>query len=142
LTQPQTPPASNNTTKVSSMFILIMLVIIAAALILLTTTILVINQSTAEAELAPYILLGGAILLVLAMYYLLQARRRILKLKIEIAPVMATVECRKCGSKTTREFQKGDYVFKELEKCEKCDDKKIITAIYREVKDKEQRSPY
>ena len=39
-------------------------------------------------------------------------------------------------------FQRGDYVYKELEKCQKCDDKQIITAIYKEVKEKEKTYPF
>jgi hypothetical protein len=56
---------------------------------------------------------------------------------------MTTIECRKCGSKSVREFQRGDYVFKELEPCQKCpDDKMLITAIYKEVKEKEKTFPF
>jgi ribosomal protein L40E len=59
-------------------------------------------------------------------------------MKIEAPKVMTTVECRKCGSKSVREFQRGDFVFKELDSCQKCDDKQLITAIYKEVKEKEK----
>jgi hypothetical protein len=56
---------------------------------------------------------------------------------------MTTIECRKCGTKNTREFQRGDYVFKETEPCQKCNDKMLITAIYKEVKEKEkERFPF
>jgi hypothetical protein len=60
---------------------------------------------------------------------------------MKLAPpkVTTTVECRKCGVKSVRDFQRGDYVYKELEACQKCpDDKMIITAIYKEVKEKEK----
>jgi ribosomal protein L40E len=59
-------------------------------------------------------------------------------MKIEAPKVMTTVECRKCGTKNVREFKRGDYVFKDLEACKKCDDKMLITAIYKEVKEKEK----
>jgi len=52
--------------------------------------------------------------------------------------VTTTTECKKCGYKNVREFQRGDYIFKELDQCQKCNDKLIITAIYREVKEKEK----
>ena len=74
----------------------------------------------------------------LAGYILFQSRKRTADLKIAAPPIITTIECKKCGIKTIREFQRGDYVYKELEKCEKCEDKKIITAIYREVKEKEK----
>jgi hypothetical protein len=140
MAQPKTAP-SNSTTRVSSMFIVIIFVAVAAALILLTTSIYLFNQGEAEIENATYFLLFGAALLAVSTYILVQTRRRMLKLKIEVAPVMTTIECRKCGTKTTREFQKGDYIFKELEKCGKCDDNKMITAIYREVTEKEKEKP-
>jgi hypothetical protein len=60
-------------------------------------------------------------------------------MKIEIPKVMTTVECKKCGTKTVREFQRGDYVYKDLEACPKCPDtKQLITAVYKEVKEKEK----
>ena len=38
-----------------------------------------------------------------------------------------------------REFQRGDYVYKELDACPKCPDtKQLITAVYKEVKEKEK----
>lgn len=81
----------------------------------------------------------GFLTLALAGYILFQSRRRIANLKIETPPILTTIECRKCNIKTTREFQRGDYVFKELEPCQKCqEEKQIITAIYREVKEKEK----
>jgi hypothetical protein len=79
-------------------------------------------------------LLGTAI----ATYALVQIRRRLLKLKIVLPPVTTTIECKKCSFKNVREFQRGDYIFKEVEPCQKCNDKMLITAIYREVKEKEK----
>ncbi len=79
----------------------------------------------------------GLLTMALAGYILFQSRRRIANLKIETPPILTTIECRKCNIKTTREFQRGDYVFKELEPCQKCqEEKQVITAIYREVKEK------
>ncbi len=62
-------------------------------------------------------------------------------MKIEIPKVMTTIQCtnKGCDSKTVREFQRGDYVFKELDTpCQKCSGKQMITAIYKEVKEKEK----
>lgn len=61
---------------------------------------------------------------------------------IDVAPkMMTTIECKGCSSKTTREFQRGDYVFKELDACTKCGGKQLITAIYREISEKEKKYP-
>ena len=80
----------------------------------------------------------GFISMALAGYILLQSRKRVASLKIDLPPILTTIECRKCSIKTTRDFQRGDYVYKELEKCQKCEDNQVITAIYREVKEKEK----
>ena len=80
----------------------------------------------------------GIIALALAGYILFQTRKRVASLKIDAPPILTIIECRKCGIKSTREFQRGDFVYKELEKCPKCEDKQVITAIYREIKEKEK----
>jgi len=81
----------------------------------------------------------GALALTLSTYMLLQSRRTAVMMKTATSKVMTTVECRKCGFKNVRDFQRGDYVYKELEACQKCpDDKMIITAIFKEVKEKEK----
>jgi hypothetical protein len=75
----------------------------------------------------------------MSLFTLYQSRRQTAQMKIEIPKVMTTIECKKCNSKTTREFQRGDYVYKELDACQKCpDQKQMITAIYKEVKEKEK----
>jgi ribosomal protein L40E len=93
---------------------------------------------TSSIEATAPLLAIGFISMAMAGYILFQSRKRVASLKIENPPILTTIECRKCGIKTVREFQRGDYVFKELDKCQKCEDKQVITAIYREVKEKEK----
>jgi len=85
---------------------------------------------------AGYLLLLGAMGMAFSTYVMFQTRRRISLLKIESPQITTTVECKKCGFKSVREFQRGDYVFKEVEPCQKCNEKMLITAIYRDVKEK------
>ena len=86
-----------------------------------------------------YMLGLGIFSIALATVVLLQSRSHMTAMKTTLQPqVMTTIECKKCGIKSVREFQRGDYVYKELEKCQKCEDKQIITAIYKEVKEKEK----
>jgi hypothetical protein len=61
-------------------------------------------------------------------------------MKIEIPKVMTTIQCtnKSCDTKTVREFQRGDYVFKELDACQKCSGRQMVTAIFKEVKEKEK----
>ena len=84
----------------------------------------------------------GMGLFAISTYLLFQTKRRPLKKGLEIQPLNTTVLCQKCGFKNVREFQRGDYVFKEMdEPCPKCNEKTLsINAIFREVKEKTKRS--
>jgi predicted membrane protein len=119
-----------------------MIVLIVLALSLVALALAVNAFILGEEIVAGYLLVIGFIAMTLSAYVLLQSRRRVMSMKIEKPSVMTTIECRKCGVKNVREFQRGDYVFKELDKCQKCDDKMMITAIYKEVKEKEKVFPF
>jgi len=82
----------------------------------------------------------GAVTLALSAYMLFQTRRRMLKLVgMEMQPLSTTLQCQKCGFKNVREFQRGDFVFKQTDQaCPKDNEKMMIAAIYREVKEKEK----
>jgi Zn finger protein HypA/HybF involved in hydrogenase expression len=82
----------------------------------------------------------GATTLIISTYLWFQTRQRMLKLSMAIQPINTTLECQKCGFKNVREFQRGDYVFKNTEdQCPKCNEKTItIGSIFREVKEKEK----
>ena len=124
------------TTKISTYLLMIVLIVLAlsiVALLLAVQVYLVGNEIVAG-----YLLVIGFIAMGMATYVLFQSRKRVASMKIEAPKVMTTVECRKCGIKSVREFQRGDFVFKELDACQKCDDKNLITAIYKEVKEKEK----
>lgn len=89
-------------------------------------------------EVTIYLLAIGFIALGLSGYYLFQSRKHVANLKTENLPILTAIECTKCNEKVTREFKRGDYVFKEMEKCPKCESTGMIVAIYREVKEKEK----
>jgi len=130
--------SSSATTKISSFVLMIIFITLALSL---TALILSINAFTyGEQVVAGYLLLIGFLGVALSTYVLLQTRKRILRLRIETPAITTTIECKKCGFKNVREFQRGDYVFKEVEPCKKCNDKMLITAIYKEVKEKERLS--
>lgn len=127
--------ASSTTTRISSFVLMVIFVTLALSLAAMIFAVSVLDQNT---ETAWILLLLGFLGVTLSTYVLFQTRRRLSKLKIVVPPVTTTIECRKCGFKNVREFQRGDYIFKELEPCQKCNDKMLITAIYREVKEKEK----
>jgi len=127
-------PPSNAATKISSFVLMVIFVVLALSL---TVLILAVNAFNSGNELvAGYLLLIGFLGVASSTYVLFQIRRRISRFRIEIPPITTSIECRKCGFKSLREFQRGDYIFKEVEPCQKCNEKMLITAIYREVKEK------
>lgn len=126
---------STTATRISSFMLMVVLVTLALSLVALVFGVSVLDQNS---EAAWVLVLVGFLGVATSTYVLFQTRRRLSKLKIVVPPVITTIECKKCGVKDTREFQRGDYMFKELGPCQKCSDKMMITAIYREVKDKEK----
>lgn len=128
-------PSGNGKARLPLSVLLIMLVLVVVCLIAI---IVAVDMFTENQLLSEYLLLFGLAALVAAGYALIQIRRRVMKLKIELPPVTTTIECKKCGFKTVRTFERGDYVFKEVDKCQKCNDKMLITAIYREITEKEK----
>jgi hypothetical protein len=82
----------------------------------------------------------GMVVLAFSTYWLFQTRRRILKImSSEIQPLSTTLQCQKCGFKNVREFQRGDFVFKQTDQaCPKDNEKMMISAIYRELKEKQK----
>jgi hypothetical protein len=128
--------SSSATTKISTYLMMIVLIVLALSIVAL---ILSVNAFIIGNEIvAGYLLVIGFIAMGLSVYVLFQSRKRAASMKIDAPKVMTTVECKKCGFKSVREFQRGDFVFKDLDACQKCDDKMIITAIYKEVKEKEK----
>ena len=125
--------SSSTTTKISSYVLMIVFITLALSL---TALVLAISAFPQSREAAVYLLIVGFLGAALSTYVLFQTRKRILRLKIETPPIVTTIECRKCGLKSVREFQRGDFIFKEVEPCQKCNDKMLITAIYRELKEK------
>jgi hypothetical protein len=134
MTQNQTSAANK---KISTYVMSIVLIVIALSIVSL---FLAGNAYFMGDELAASILaVIGLIALTMSIFLLYQSQSQSVNMKIEIPKVMTTIECKKCGFKNIREFQRGDYVYKELDACQKCPDtKQIITAIYKEVKEKEK----
>ncbi len=134
--QSQQGSASN---KISNYLMLIVLVVMALSVVALFMSFQTYLLGDA---LAATILAGiGLITLSLSMFLLYQSRRQSAEVKIEAPKVMTTIECQNkgCGQKIQREFQRGDYVFKEVDSaCPKCGGKQMVTAIYKEVKEKEK----
>jgi cation transport ATPase len=127
--------ASGPAPRIASSVIIAVFLALALSFVALIYALSILDQ---DYETASIFLIMGFLGVALSTYVLFQTRRRLSKLKIVVPPVTTTIECKKCGFKNVREFQRGDYIFKEGEPCQKCSDKMLITAIYREVKQKEK----
>ena len=128
---------SQSTKKISNYLTMIVLIVVALSVIslILAANAYFIGQTLAAGFLA----IIGIVALTMSVFTLYQSKRQVAQMKIEIPKVMTTIEC-KCGSKTVRDFQRGDYVYKDLDvPCQKCPNtRQMITAIYKEVKEKEK----
>ena len=136
MTQNQT---SQSTKKISNYLTIIVLIVVALSIISLILAANAYLSTPSQPLAAGFLALIGIVALAMSAFTLYQSRRQVAQMKIEIPKVMTTVEC-KCGSKTVREFQRGDYVYKDLDvPCQKCpNSRQMITAIYKEVKEKEK----
>jgi len=121
--------------KISSLFLAVILVTLGLSIIALYQAIETYRNYQDFSAVLNFMMMG-VFGLALSTYMLFQTRRRMLKLTIEMQKIATTILCQKCGFKTIRDFQRGDYIFKEAEACPKCNEKMLIASIYREVKEK------
>lgn len=89
---------------------------------------------------AYYQMLIGIVSMASIVYVFVQYRARSTKYKVKELKVFSKLESEECGYSTVRDFLKGDYVFKTVEKCPKCDVPMTITRIYPEKKDEKKSS--
>jgi type VI protein secretion system component VasK len=138
LAKQQTQSSSTNT-KISTYLMIIVMIVLALSVVALFVAI---ETYVLGDTLAALVFAGvGLIAMAMCLFLLYQSRRQAAEVKIEIPKVMTTIECqnKECTNKTIREFQRGDYVYKDLDiPCGKCGGKQMITGIYKEVKDKEK----
>ena len=138
LAQQQTQTTNANT-KISTYLMIIVLIVLALSVVALFVAV---ETYFLGDTLAASIFAGvGLIAMAMCLFLLYQSRRQTAEVKMDIPKVMTTIECQNkaCANKTVREFQRGDYVFKDLDvACGKCGGKQMITAIYKEVKVKEK----
>jgi cytochrome c oxidase subunit IV len=122
--------------RISSFVLVVIFVTLALSLVALYFSMEIYPRNEAAAG---YFLLIGFIGLALSSYMLLQMRKRVLKWRLKLPPIMTIIECQKCGFKNVREFKRGDYVFKQMGACEKCNEPVMITGIYREIKEQKKK---
>jgi hypothetical protein len=116
--------------------VLFIIILVALGLALVAFSLAVIEYGRQEFSLVAWFALIGFMGLALSTYVLLQTRKRTFRLPIQAQRVATTILCQKCGFKNIRDFERGDYVFKETDECPKCNEKMLIASIYREVEEK------
>ena len=121
------------TMKISSLFLVIILVTFVLAVAALYQTIDAYGRG--DIGVGINFAMIGASTLALSAYMIFQTRKKMIRLKLamKIHRISTTILCQKCGFKTIRDFQREDYVFKEVEECPKCKEKMLVSSIYREV---------
>ena len=120
--------------RISSLFLAIILVTLVLAIAALYQAVHAFRNQDFNAGINFAMI--GATTLALSTYMLFQTRRKMRKFTIKMRRVATTILCQQCGFKTIRDFQRGDYIFKEAEECPKCNEKMLIASIYREAEEK------
>lgn len=131
----------NRTVPITSRVSPFLLAIILITLFLSMFSIyLGVNEYASDQNTGTFYIGMGAVTLALSAYMLIQTRKRMLKLaSVEMQPMSTTLTCQKCGLRNVRDFQRGDFVFKQTDQaCSKDNEKMLISAIFREVKEKEK----
>lgn len=122
--------------RVSSLLMVIILVTLVLSIAALYQAI--VYYGSEDITLGSWFMFLGFIGLALSTYMMFQTRRKRVRLPFEPPKVITTILCQKCGMKNIRDFERGDFVFKETEPCPKCNETMMISSIYREVKEKEK----
>lgn len=119
--------------RISYLFLAIIFITLALAALALYQAMIEFENAQDGTSL---LLIGGSAVALSVYVLFLQTRRKSMHLEIKDQPVITTILCQKCGFKNVRDFQRGDYVFKETDPCPKCNEKMSVASIYREVKEK------
>ena len=122
--------------KTSFLLILIVAVMLILSLMALYTALEIYLQGGEETLI--YYATIGVLGVGISIYMLMLSRRKIPLIMLNEQRVNTFLVCEKCNFKSIREFKRGDYIFKESDECPKCKEKMLITAIYRESKEKEK----
>lgn len=82
---------------------------------------------------------ASSVAIVLAVSSIMQMRRRMVLLQSMATKVLSVVLCASCGFKVVRVFGEGDFVYKEVGKCQQCSGPMRVESIYAEEPAKKPR---
>jgi len=83
--------------------------------------------------------IASSVAIVLAVSSIMQMRRRIVLLQTAVTKVLSVVLCSNCGFKVVRAFGEGDFVYKEVGKCQQCSGPMRVESVYAEEPAKKSR---
>jgi hypothetical protein len=129
---------STGTAKISTFVTAATYITLILALVAIGVGIAAFYENPNNAEITIWLLVIGFIALAMSGYYMFQSRKHVASLKLETPQIQTAIDCKACNAVQTRPFKRGDYVYKEMEQCPKCNSMGMIVAIYREVKEKEK----
>jgi hypothetical protein len=129
--------------RVSSYFFLTVFIVLIISFAALALAVTNFHGSGLQNNFLPIVFLViGFVGVSFSTYVLFQTRKRVQQVSLELPPVMTTITCQKCGFKNQRVFERGDYVFKDAGPCPKCNNNLLVSAIYREVKEKPKKEMF
>ncbi len=105
------------------------IVVLGYSLWMLSRGILSMKEDTESFYYSTFI---GAMGIMLAASSLIQIRRRITAAAKANLKTLTVVLCDKCGFKMIRNFAVGDFVYREVGKCQQCESTAYISQIYQE----------
>ena len=96
-------PTSAGNKKISNYIMTIVVIVLALSIVSIILAVIVAsNGGTAKHDLtAGFLAVIGVLAVTMSMFTLYQSRRQAAEMKIEVPKVMTTIECKKCGTKTS-----------------------------------------
>lgn len=112
------------------LYFVMLIILFAFSMLFLYQGLYLYSEGKAQAAVTP--LFFGLFGVIVSLLILRRLRKSIVILKPSAMNVVTVAQCGKCGFKSLRKFERGDYVFKQVEKCPKCSEPTTITSIYLE----------
>ncbi len=86
-----------------------------------------------------YIFIGTAGFAAIGYMFFRTKAVMIKRMEVPKVQVVTTLECPSCDLKRVRDFQRGDYVYKDDEPCTRCEGTMVVTGIHRRAEPKRKR---
>lgn len=78
----------------------------------------------------------------LSVYLIIQMRSRARFHDSNVGKVITVIKCTSCDYSSSREFERGDYILREMGACPKCNGVLLIHSIFREVQEIKKKEKF